>query len=240
MVKVTVAVRYDRSPELRFKQVAVHGLHDSQCMIKDIEYNSYLFMGFQVGWHAERITHKKHFEDGKWYPCEAKYYDPWAPCVNLSYLAKTKYKYCGYKQFIGKDILSYLRIYEQYPRAEYLMKLGYHKLAHSTTILKKVAKDKAFRKWLCKGKERCDKFNRYSISTVLKYYETGESMEEIADFNCRCKEFFNEYKLTNLYRTVSNELKTFFAYVDKQKISYSSYNDYYRLSQRKGYLLYSR
>ena len=113
MVKVTVAVRYDRSPELRFKQVAVHGLHDSQCMIKDIEYNSYLFMGFQVGWHAERITHKKHFEDGKWYPCEAKYYDPWAPCVNLSYLAKTKYKYCGYKQFIGKDILSYLRIYEQ-------------------------------------------------------------------------------------------------------------------------------
>ena len=149
LVKVTVAVSTIKGKQWACKQVAVHGIHSPKCYVCDMEYN-YLGHGFNVGWYAEELqAHPKQFEDGKWYPADTRYYDPYAMLINRSVVGKfPEYKYSAYQLYQGRDIINYLRIYEQYPQTEYLLKLGLGAYAENRSLLKKIAKDKAFRKWV--------------------------------------------------------------------------------------------
>lgn len=99
LIKITVAVKHYRK-KLYMKAVAVHGVHASRCYIKDLEYNHFSSMGFRVGWHSEGIQkYEKWFERG-WCWADDKYYDPYAPIVNLELIDKLpEYKYSAYKQY---------------------------------------------------------------------------------------------------------------------------------------------
>ena len=82
IIKVTVAVSTIKGKQWACKQVAVHGIHSPKCYVRDMEYN-YLGHGFNVGWYAEELQSRpKQFEDGKWYPADTRYYDPYAALIN--------------------------------------------------------------------------------------------------------------------------------------------------------------
>lgn len=57
-IKITVAVKHYRK-QLYMKQVAIHALHGVCCFVKDMEYNSYLAMGYKVGWYDQGISKYK-------------------------------------------------------------------------------------------------------------------------------------------------------------------------------------
>ena len=100
-------------------------------------------------WYEEYASQRrKPFEDGKWYECERRYYNPYSLLVNENYLNRfPKYKYSAYEKFNGKCVLEYLRIYEEYPETEYLLKAGISSyLVMKKSFLKKLKTDKNFRK----------------------------------------------------------------------------------------------
>lgn len=66
LMKITVAVKHYRK-KLYMKQVAVHALHGVRCFVKDMEYCSYLAMGYKVGWYDQGITKcEKWYESRGW------------------------------------------------------------------------------------------------------------------------------------------------------------------------------
>ena len=120
LVKITVAVKHYKE-QWYCKQVAVHGLRSENALVKDVEY--FTIAGYVVGWHDIKACGRRNtWEDGKWYSCKRKYFDMYAPCVNLNYLERfPKYQYSEYKNAYYTEILSYERLYEEFPEAEYLV-----------------------------------------------------------------------------------------------------------------------
>lgn len=123
LVKVTVAVKHYKK-RLYCKQVAVHGVHSDKCFVRDMAFH---FMGnYSVGWYAEGLTKtQRWYEDGSWGWHYDRYFDPYAPVVNKEYIPKfPEYRYSAYELYDSEDILKYLRLYEEFPQAEYLVKAG--------------------------------------------------------------------------------------------------------------------
>lgn len=188
-------------------------------------------MGFRVGWHEEGIQ-----KEQRWYErgvCWAKdrYYDPWAPIVNLQVIDKLpEYKYSAYKLYRGTKLLKYLRLYESYPQLEMLMKAGLGMYYDSITILKRIGEDKQFCKWLIRHRLEliASPFPLY-IETITQAYKTNKPIKEIQAFLTRKKCFEREmdYKpIRRLFR--GQKLKEFFRYIDEKQISPRLYLDYLR------------
>lgn len=176
IVSVTVAVKHYFKRFL-YKQVAVKGLHSNQCFVKDVMY-SYTG-GYRVGWFDAGIAkYPKWFESDDWGYADDKYFNIFAPCINPEYLNNNRdFKYCALKLFDTGRVIDYLRIYEKFPQAEYLIKLGLKNYATSKTILKRIAKDKAFIKWLAKNRDELQSGDFY-IPAVLNAYKTGRPISE--------------------------------------------------------------
>lgn len=229
LVKVTVAVTTQKK-QWCCKQVAVHGVNSSKCFVKDMEYN-YFGYGYRVGWFTEELQpYQKRFEDGKWYTADTKYYDPYAPLINRSVIAKIpEYRYSAYQHYSGRDIISYLRIYSRFPQTEYMLKNGLCAYAENITLLKKFAKDKKFCKWfICHRKELALPYgNTYNITTIREAYKTDRPLKEVKHFLFRKKQFERETRF-NPIRTLFPgwKLQTYFDYSNKQNITDNLYLDY--------------
>lgn len=87
-----------------------------------------------------------------------------------------EFKYSAIDKYKYDDIFKYLRLYEQYPQAELLVKFGLYDLATSKQILRKIAKDKPFRKWLITNRAELSN-NSYYVSTILLAYKTGTPLK---------------------------------------------------------------
>ena len=230
LVKVTVAVSTIQNKHWACKQVAVHGIHSPECYVRDMEYN-YFGYGFRVGWYAEELqSQQKRFEDGKWYPAHSRYYDPYAPLINRSVVGKfPEYKYSAYQLYEGRDIINYLRIYEKYPQTEYLLKLGLGAYAENCSLLKKISKDKAFRKWVAQHRKELALpwGNAYNITTIMQAYKTGLPLKDVSHFLFRKKQFERESGMAPIRELFHGwELKKYFDYIEKQNISDRLYLDY--------------
>ena len=230
LVKVTVAVSTIQNKHWVCKQVAVHGIHSPECYVRDMEYN-YFCYGFRVGWYAEELqSQPKRFEDGKWYPAGANYYDPYAPLINRGVVGKfPEYKYSAYQLYNGRDIINYLRLYEQYPQTEYLLKLGLGAYAENRSLLKKIAKDKTFRKWFAQHKKELalPYGNAYNTTTILQAYKTGLPLKDVSHFLFRKKQFERKSGTAPIRELFHGwELKKYFDYIEKQNISDALYLDY--------------
>ena len=230
LVKVTVAVATIQNKHWACKQVAVHGIHSPECYVRDMEYN-YFGYGFRVGWYAEELqSQQKRFEDGKWYPAGAKYYDPYAPLINRGVVGKfPEYKYSAYQLYEGRDIINYLRLYEQYPQTEYLLKLGLGAYTENRSLLKKISKDKAFRKWFAQHRKELalPYGNAYNTTTILQAYKTGLPLKDVRHFLFRKKQFEWESGMAPIRELFHGwQLKKYFDYIEKQNISDRLYLDY--------------
>lgn len=226
LIKITVAVRHYQN-ELYFKQVAVHGLHSKNYFVRDMVF--YYLGGYVVSWYSEGIHKyaKTRFE-GEWLEdIGGLKFDPYAPVVNLEYVLKIpEYKYSAITGYNDVDIFKYLRCYEKYPQAEYLIKLGLPNLADKMTVLALLAKDKAFRRWLIQNKTAITA--RYiNSATIIRAYKTGKPFENCEQFIKRKSKLYFEKDyapIKKLFR--GKRLERFFNYIDEQKIHYRQYLDY--------------
>ncbi len=229
LIKITVAVKHYRK-KLYMKQVAVHSLHCPKCFVKDMEYNYFGGMGFRVGWYAEGIQKRpRNYESELWGYADTKYYDPFATVINLDVIDRfPEYKYSAYRQYEGANILKYLRYYEKYPQTEFLVKFGFSRYVFSKLILKKTAKDKAFRKWLISHKDEIAN-DWYYVTTLLMSYRTGKPLKAAQDFEQQKKSFCNRNGgYADLRKFFKGRTDKFLDYVNKQKTNVATYNDYFR------------
>ncbi len=228
LIKYTVAVKRYRK-KLYMKIVAIHAVHSDKCFVKDLEYNNFSSMGFRVGWYSEGIqSYEKWYEQG-WCWADDRYYDPYAPIVNLEVIDKLpEYKYSAYRQYLGIKIFKYLRMYEKYPQAEMLVKFGLSQYALSKQLSEKVGKDKKFRTWLIQHREELSSTYFY-IGTILRSYRTGKSLSVIQKFEQQKKSFCNKNgSYPELRKFFKGRTDKFLEYIEKQNTSIATYNDYFR------------
>ena len=135
LVQVIVACK-NRGKKWYHKQVAIHGIHTPYCLVKDMEY--FWLGGYVVGWYNEGLNKtRKWYETDEWFEADDKYYFPFAHVVNREFALKFKeYKYSSIEKSYEQNIIKYLRLYEQYPQMELLVKFGLDNYAMSKTILK--------------------------------------------------------------------------------------------------------
>ena len=226
LVLVTVAVK-KKKDALYTKQVAVHGLHAEKCFVRDMEYH--YMGGYMVGFCDMGLSKtKRWFEDGKWYDAPRKYYMPFSHCINPTY-PKEKYaafRYSMCDTFSDCDIIKYLRIYEKYPEAEYVIKMGLVHYALKKMILQKCRKSKPFRKWLFAHREELSRCH-YDVQVILEAFSKGKSLEEVQSF----REIIKRISHSGLPQRIKEqfpeeERQKLYLYISSQKTSLASYNDY--------------
>ena len=127
-----------------------------------------------------------------------------------------EYKYSAYRHYTGRDIISYLRIYERFPQTEYMLKNGLCAYAENISLLKKFGKDKQFCKWFIRHRKELalPYGNTYNVTTIREAFLFAKKQFE-----------------RNGYTSIRNlfpgwKLKTYFDYIEKQTISDSLYLDY--------------
>ena len=117
-------------------------------------------MGFlRVGWYREGISKWSSWVDYDWGWNDDKYFQmQTATIVNKEYISKLKdYKYSAIDLYKYTDVFKYLRLYEQYPKAELLVKCGLSNLATSKQILRLCDKTKTFVSGYSKTKMKLQK-----------------------------------------------------------------------------------
>ena len=222
LCSVTVAVR-NHYKKWYCKQVVVHGLHTDKVYLQDIGTT----MGFlRVGWFREGISKWSTWVDYDWGWNDDKYFQmQTATIVNKAYITKLKaYKYSAIELYPYTDIFRYLRLYEQYPKAELLVKCGLSCLATSKQILRLCDKDKNFGKWLFKNKDEIAKGSSY-ISSLIKAYRTNKPIKLTNQIDY-FKRNFNSYKNELKDFLQPNESDKFITYIANQNTNVASFIDY--------------
>ena len=232
LVKVTVAVK-NHYKKWYCKQIAVHGVHSDKCFIKDVVF--YYISGYHVGWFEEGLQKvEKWYESVEWGWQEDRLFDPYAPVVNREYLKKfPEYKHSAIELYQGEDLFRYLRLYEQYPQIEYVMKAGLSNIAFSKQVLRKIGKDKGFCKWLMK-KRREMIYRNYYVEVILRAYKTGKPLDYLQAFHKRKLDLIHDRSLKPVHDLFRSDLEMFFSYMEKQNISADLYLDYLRACQYLG------
>ncbi len=230
LVKVTVACK-NYKQQWFCKQVAIHGVHSDTCLVRDMEYT---LMGYSVGWYDLGLSDRtKNFEDNRWCTADDKYYDPIALVVNKTYALKfDEFKYSAVDKYPYAAIFKYLRTYEQYPQAEYFVKLGLNHLATNKTLLRKAGKAKQFRKWLVRNakllRNEYGKLPYFSAQTIWEAYRQNAPILETQTLERKTKELQRDYNYINTISKVipKNEISKFLDYLEKQNVHLSLYADY--------------
>ena len=231
LAKVTVAVKIYKN-NWYCKQVSIHFIHNKKCLTKDTIYH--YIAGYKVGWHDQgHYRTRKWYEDNIWYWAEDKYYDMFAPIVNLDYLQKfPEYKYCGITSKYDCYVLQYLRLYEKYPQMEYLTKLGLRDLATKKQILELINKSKEFMKWIIRNREKLQK-GRYHVDVIIKAFKQNESLDKLQNK----KKIILEYSRYDSYKKLKEKLskkdmEKLLNYIQQKNTNLSSYNDYYTACEK--------
>lgn len=228
LVKIIVACKNDiDSPRWRCKQVVIHGIHSKICFLKDI-YQNYM-RHYCVGWYEQGLQKQpRWYEDKDWDWSYDKYFNIECPILNPEYALKfPAYKYSAIDKYPYCNTLKYLRIYEQYPQAEMLVKFGLSAYATSKQILRLIGTDKFFRQWIIRNKDEILK-NGYYVQTIIKAYKSKKPLAQIQYEEKIKKEISTEYNYKNIKGIFKgNDLFKFAIYIKDNNINLSSYIDYY-------------
>lgn len=224
LVKVTVAIKH-KGKKIYYKQCAVHGLRSDKCFVKDMCFT--YIGGYQTGWYYEGLTtYPKWYEDNEWGTAEDKYFNVFAPILNLEYLTKyPEYKYSAYELYPDTDILQYLRLYEKYPQTEYLLKFGLSYYVKNKQILNKIGKDKKFQKWLFTNHAAL-KQGYYYVSTVLKAYKENKPLDEVQRYEEQIKKMNVDKSLAPIRKLFGKDINKYIDYTKAKNIGNHTYLDY--------------
>lgn len=221
---IVVAVRKKKGNELCMKQVVVHSVHSTKCFIKDIAF--FNIAGYVVGWYEEGLSrYPKWYADGEWGYHDEKYFNVPASILNRDYIKKFKqYKYSCAELCNSYNLMKYLRIYEQHPQVEYLMKLGLDNFAFSKQIIQKLEKDKKFRKWIYQNSMELSHC-RY-ITTALYAYKNNKSVDYSEKYISLTKSFIKNSSYNHINYLFNGNIKQFYDYIISNNINTYSYLDY--------------
>ena len=185
LCKVTVAVR-NYYKKWYCKQVIVHGIDSKDCYLKDIV--CYMIAGYKTGWYEQGLARVKNWWEGKdWDLQDDKYFNIYCPIVNKDYIDKfPEFKYSAYHLYRTYDLFKYLKIYKQFPEAEYMLKMGLNSFCRSKTILRNVRKDKKFRKWLAQHRNEIRE-HYYYASTLLYINKQSTNCRNYLDYLRACQ-----------------------------------------------------
>ena len=232
LVKITVVCKTYEN-QWFCKQVAVHGVHSDVCLVRDMEYT---FLGYSFGWYDEGLSpYRKQFEDGQWYTANDKSYDPQVPVVNKGYALKfDEYKYSALNKYPYGDVIKYLRIYEHFPQAEYFIKIGLPHLATNTTLLKKAASNKSFRRWLIQNtkllRNEYGNLPYFSGKIILSAYKNNRTLLEEQRLEREGRTALRDYAYINTISKVipKKDILRLLDYLKTQNTNLNSYADYIR------------
>lgn len=220
LCKVTCAVKHHKG-KWYCKQVAVHGLHSDRCFAKDMDFN--YIAGYLVGWHAEGITPRARWYEGDWGHADDQYFDPYAHLVNPEYTHKfPTFKYAACDLYKGDNIMQYLRTYEKYPQAEYLVKLGLSFLTDSKQILQKIGKDKRFAKWIATNRAELE---HCYISAIMNAHKQGKPIKEVQAYEAS-KKYLAKPQFAPIRAMLGGQYEEYVKYIAKQNINDTLYLDY--------------
>ena len=228
LAQITVACK-THDKQWICKQVAVHTLHSNHCLVKDIDYT---VMGIATSWYYQGISRTKKYSEGKWEQAEDRYYNIACDTVNKSYALKFKqFKYSMADKYKYWDIMKYLKLFEKYPQAEYLMKLGLQHFATKKSILNKIGKDKKFRKWIIQNKKilknEYGNYPYFSTSTILDAYRQNFDLLTTFQFELEKRELMDNYHFKHFNDLIPNkEIPKFMEYLKTQDIDCALYDDY--------------
>lgn len=226
LVKVIVAVKNDKKKGGLCKQVVIHCVNSPLCLVKDIQH--FYIGGYAVGWFDQGLQkYPRWYETTNWVNEYDKYYDPYAPILNKEYALKfDKYKYSVADRYPYCNLFKYLRLYEEYPQAEYLVKMNLSYLATSKVILRKIGKDKNFRKWLIQNRAELATKPHF-IYVITRAYKENCSLSYAQTY----EELKKSYKNNDAAKEIGKlfcEPKRFFDYLIRQNANISTYCDYYK------------
>lgn len=152
----------------------------------------------------------------------------WCPCVNKEYVEKfPKYKYCAYKEYPYNDFFKYLKVYDKFPQAEYLVKMGLEARAMSIMLLRQCKKDKQFCKWLYKNRLKI-KYGGYYVTAILTAYQKGLPLDKVQAHEAAKKRLCSEegfQPIRDMLKQIGDYEK-FVNYISTQRTSNRSYLDY--------------
>lgn len=224
LMKITVAMRYYRK-KVYMKQVAVHGLHAKDCLVKDMCFN--YISGYITGWHEQGLSKYPKWYEGGWGTADDKYFDPYAPIVNKQIIPKLpQFRYSAIELYDGVNVFCYLRMYEKYPQLEYLMKLGLSRLATSKQLLTKIGKNKAFCKWLIRNKTELSE-HYYYIDVILRAYRTGGDLRQLQNMKALRLKLVHDSAYSRFKGQFTGDLQRLVKYLAEKDITLSLYQDYY-------------
>ncbi len=230
LVKITVACK-NYKKQWFCKQVAIHGVHSEYCLMRDMQSS---IMGYTVGWYEQGLTdNPKFYEDSFWYTADDGYYDPSAKVVNKKFALKfDNFKYSAVDKYPYNDVFKYLRTYEQYPQAEYFIKIGLQHLATSKMLLKKAGKDKQFRRWLIQNarqlRNEYGDYPYFSAKVIFASYKQNLSILNGFTVEREKTVLMRDYNYSNTISKVidKNEITSFLKYIKSHDVNISSYADY--------------
>ncbi len=227
LVCVSVAVK-EHNKQRYYKQVVVHGLRSTLCFIKDIAFH-YL-AGYITGWHEEGIAKEKYWEDGSWGDYYGNYFHLDAPVVNADYIKKfPKYKYSQIENYHDRNPLQYLRLYEEYPQIELLMKFGLQDYVIRKSILNKTSKDKSFGRWLIKhSKEITSCRLEIHANTLIRAYTKNADIIETQQYLNFKNSLTRDYRLKPIGKLFKGDkaVERLVSYLQAKDIGVYTYADY--------------
>lgn len=229
LAQITVACK-THDKQWLCKQIAVHTLHSNTCLVRDIEYS---MVGYSTSWYCQGVsTRTKKYNDGKWEQADDKYFNIACDILNKGYALKFKqFKYSMANTYKYWDIMKYLKTFEKYPQAEYLMKLGLQQFATKLSILKKIEKDKKFRKWIIQNRKillnEYGNYPYFSTTTILDAYKQNYELLTAFQFELDKRELINNYHFKHFSDLIpNNEIPKFKDYLKMQDIDCALYDDY--------------
>ena len=220
LAEVVVAVR-NHYKKWYCKQVVVHGIHNKDVYLQDICQT----MGFRkVGWFRDGITKYPKWYDYDWGSNDEKYFYINAPIINKEFiLTLPQYKYSSINSYCYNNIFKYLRLYEQYPQMEYLVKMKLSYLA--TSKINKLSKYKNFQRFIMNNKEEIQ-IKQYKVGHLIKAFNSGKSLEKIHELE-EIKAWLKNYSDKKEILSNFKDATQLHNYLLLQHIGFSSYSDYY-------------
>lgn len=204
LVKVTCAVRGGEK-SWQIMQTSIHGVATKdKCFVNNMKFT--YVGGYNPIWSDETY----------WWEAEANFFDVAVHFIvnQDKILDFPQYKYCGYDQAITSDVIGYLRMYEEYPEIEYLVKQGLSMYWNSKATLSILRKDKKFRQYLVAHKG-------VKPNVMINAYKNGLSIEE-----AQAEERIRRQGYAVIAKTYKGECVRVERYLRAKDINYSVFKDY--------------
>lgn len=235
---ITIALRRHAKKGICTKPICFHVLETGQAFVNNLMDGGGMFTRVTVDWCKEGITKKYcnscwgfRYEKDRIIGWEEVYVDASKQqqlynftntVSNPEYLAKTKYKYCGWTNDLYYNLNEFIQLYNMYPQVEYFAKMRKMHLA-TPTILSLCEKDKKFVNFLRKQAiPEVTSDWRLKPTDVVRAYKHNTNVR--TQYNLRdLRKSFKNAKFTQITPTLWNKIEK---YIERNNIDSTLYYDY--------------